>query len=177
MGYVIHPNEWEYENTYNTLAYYIDRDMGFKITLDNVRDRYGCITSVKLLGESIGVLDSDNAYYYDLSQNSFSNGAFANMYKSVDDILGYDDTIEVDIEIPQWFVDHMMKLTGCEMYCLTVLDNVERSDMSPAEFSNAIYNYVDSDSIEWYHKITGGYLIDDVLYVAEKLGRINSPWR
>lgn len=172
MSYVIHPNEWEYDNTYSTLAHYVDRDMGFKITLENVRDRYNYITGAKMLGESTGVLDSDNAYYYDLSQNRFSNGAFANIYKSVDDILGYDDTIEIDVCVPQWFVDHMMKLTGCEMYCLTVFDNVERSDMSPAELSNAIYNYVDSDSIEWYHKITDGYLINDVMYVAKKHGRI-----
>ena len=172
MSYVIHPNEWEYDNTYSTLAHYVDSDMGFKITLANVRDRYNYITGVKMLGESTGVLDSDNSYYYDLSQNRFSNGAFANVYKSVDDILGYDDTIETDVEIPQWFVDHMMKLTGCEMYCLTMFDNVERNDMSPAELSNAIYNYVDSDNIEWYHKITDGYLINDVLYVAEKHGRI-----
>lgn len=179
--YIICPNEWDYEDAYSSIATYVDKSANFRITVFVDRDRFNNISSVKILGESLGTIDYYNCYYYDLSQKDYANRAWSNTYMTAEDFFGYDNNIEVNVEVPQWFVEHMRTLKMRERKCSEIFkdalsDNVGNR-VSISKIHDCVCSYINdncSDFESWYNNNTDATLAYDVVDNAMRSGQIVS---
>lgn len=156
--YIINHNDWIYDSLNPR---YYDEDNGFVVEV--VLDSNG----VKLLGSSTSIVDDGNCYYYDLSCNSFANRAYNNIFCDKHDVFD-DDEIYIDIEIPEWFINHCAKL-------------IETDKEHDSIFVNAFKNGQAFDSVNDMYAVVFQYLTDhnednnrwkiyDILNVGDNMG-------
>lgn len=157
MTYTIKRNEWNYDGRYPC---YIDDSHGIMVELYCKQD------GVKLLGSSTSYIDNCNLYYYDLTSNSFANRAWNNIYGDYNDIFNNDDEVVIDIDIPNWFIDHAQKMMEFDSDCIYTFEKIfeNNNDTYTSDYIyDTINNYIKNNDIT---NITA----DDIIYVAEQSG-------
>lgn len=180
--YVIEPNEWDYDGYRDVIANYVDGDSRFKIVMIAELDRRRDISAIKIAGESTGVLDRGNAFFYDLSHGEFTSRAWLDKYMTADDCLDDSGNVRVNIEIPKWFLSHMNMLSKCESVCDKIFDVTMQDKrgeyMSLVDVIDVIREYIEhnvsADFIEEYQSNVSDPLYYDVFYVAKEKGKVSS---
>ena len=158
--YIVKQNYWNYDSVN---PYYYDEDSG--LIVEVVPESDG---NVKLLGSSTSIVDGGNCYYYDLTCNSFANRAYNNSFGDKHDVFDDDDEIYIDIEIPEWFVNHCVKL-------------IETDREYDSIFVDAFENGQTFDSVNDMYAVVFQYLADhnednnrwkiyDILNVGDNMG-------
>lgn len=159
--YIINHNDWVYDSLN---PHYYDEDNGLIVEVVPESD------GVKLLGSSTSIVDDGNCYYYDLTCNSFANRAYNNSFGDKHDVFDNDDEIYIDIEVPEWFVDHCVKL-------------IETDREYDSIFVDAFENGQTFDSVNDMYSVVFQYLTDhnednnrwkiyDILDVADNMGYV-----
>lgn len=158
--YIIHKDEWNYDGLYPR---FIDDTSG--IIVDLVLDGDN---KVKLLGSSTSYVDDGNVYYYDLTSNVFANRAWNNSFGYIDDVFNKDGKVIVDIEVPEWFIDHAQKLVDIDdEYQDIFIDAFENynGDSTIGDIRETLYKYLVDNNID-----SNEYVIDDIIGIAENTG-------
>lgn len=157
--YTIHPDYWNY-NGLNPV--FMDDSSGIVVEL--CRENNG----VKLLGSSTSVIDRENIYYYDLTCNSFANRAWNNIFGDYDDIFNNDGEVIIDINVPEWFLNHARKMLDIDNDCIYIFEKAfENYDGSYTldDIRKTVYDYINNNDIE-------DAVTDNILYVAEESGML-----
>lgn len=180
MSYIIKPNDWDYIDTpYDTICSYMSDDYGFSIFVSVEREEFSGSNVVKVFGSCNSCLDYNNCYYYDLSDSEFASRAWVGKFGYAYDMLNDDDKIIVDIEIPNWFVDHASKMNDTEkfyidIFCEAFENNNGASYNSLDGFVSAMKDYLDDMKVLYTENI-----VEDIIYVANENGYImynNGVW-
>lgn len=158
--YTIKHDEWDYSGMNPA---YIDDTVGIMVELYLENDK-----TVKLLGSSTSMIDDGNVYYYDLTCSSFANRAWNNVFGDIDDVFNDDGEVIVDIDVPEWFIEHAQKLMDIdhdyEDIFVNVFENYD-GDFVIDNMRNAIRKYLVDNNID-----SDDYTIDGILFVAENTG-------
>lgn len=158
--YTIKHDEWDYSGMNPA---YIDDTVGIMVELYLENDK-----TVKLLGSSTSMIDNENVYYYDLTCSSFANRAWNNVFGDIDDVFNDDGEVIVDIDVPEWFIEHAQKLMDIdhdyEDIFVNVFENYD-GDFVIDNMRNAIRKYLVDNNID-----SDDYTIDGILFVAENTG-------
>lgn len=160
MATVIRMTDWIHTGRYDRVAYHVDSDNRYKVTLYANYDRYGNVSDLNLAGEINSVLDRHNMYYYDLSQDVLANRAWLCPYKTFEEVLDSMGHVCSDIEIPSWFVERAEKLCEIEKGC----EAIARSIIKDANLSDAIKTYVDRNVSNEFVQMHNSYLDSDLTY-------------
>lgn len=157
MTYTIKHDEWDYDGMYPR---YIDDAAGIMVELSVDRDK-----TVNLLGSSTSIIDDENIYYYDLASNSFANRAWNNVFGDITDVFNSDGDVIIDIDIPNWFIEHAEKLLELDdKYQDIFIHTFENydGDCTMDDIRQAIHDYM-----LYNNYIANDNEVDNVLYVAE----------
>lgn len=173
MSYTIKPNDWDYIDTpYDTVCSYRSEDYGFSVFVSVEREEFNGLKMVKVYGSCDSCIDDDNCYYYDLSGSEFANRAWLGKFGYAYDMMNDDEEIIVDIEVPDWFVDHASKMKDTENFYIDMFyeafeNNNNASYNSLNGFVDAMKDYLDDMKVLYTENI-----VEDIVYVANEYGYI-----
>lgn len=169
--YIICKDEWNYDGLYPR---FIDDASGIIVDLALDDDN-----KVKLLGSSTSYIDDSNVYYYDLTSNVFANRAWNNAFAYAYDVFNKDGEVIIDIEIPEWFIDHAQKLIDIddeyESIFIKVFEDYN-GDGTIDDIRRTLRKYLVDNGIgsddEDIVDDDNDYIIDDILGIADDSGML-----